>query len=300
MIKGSSWVLFILLNLLFIALSLRVFVTLTLKALKDNWAKYRCNPLAIPFSDDPTSDFTYCVQNIQGGYMKYLLQPLNTMFDSLGQLSSQFDTNILDIRKMFNYIRDQVAFIVKSIFGVVMGIIVEFQRIIIKVKDLFMKIIAIVTVMLNMVDGSIMTAQSAWNGPPGNMVRTIGSVACFHPNTQIELTNGDKKTIQELDLGDEIIGGSKVNAVLKLSNFGKDTYYKFKNQGCAGGDIYVTGKHFVKDQSGKFVHVEDHSESVSMPDMEIDTLYCLITDDHHIRVGDMIFWDWEDDVFYEK
>ena len=152
MIRGSAWILFILLNLLFISLSLRVVVTMTIKALKDNWAKYRCNPLAIPFSDNPTSDFTFCVQKMQGSYMKYLLQPLNSMFDNLGQLSGMFGNNIFDIRKMFNYIRNQIAFIIKSIFNVIMAIVIEFQRLMIKIKDLFMKIIAIVAVMLNMVD----------------------------------------------------------------------------------------------------------------------------------------------------
>jgi len=300
MIKGSSWILFILLNLLFIALSLRVFVTMTLKAVKDNWAKYRCNPLAIPFSDDPTSDFTYCVQNIQGGYMKYLLQPLNTMFNNLGQLSGQFDTNILDIRKMFNYVRGQVAFIVKSIFGVVMSIAVEFQRVVIKIKDLFMKIIAIAVVMLNMVDGSVMTAKSAWSGPPGKMVRTIGSVACFHPNTKITLVSGEKKTMKKLDLGDELAGGSKVNAVLKLANFGKDVFYKFEKKGCDNSDIYVTGNHFVRNETGNFVHVRDHPNAIPCPEMKIDSLRCLITDDHKIRIGQMTFWDWEDDELYKS
>ena len=112
MIRGSAWILFILLNLLFISLSLRVVVTMTIKALKDNWAKYRCNPLAIPFSDNPTSDFTFCVQKMQGSYMKYLLQPLNSMFDNLGQLSGMFGNNIFDI---FAYVCFILYFISKKV-----------------------------------------------------------------------------------------------------------------------------------------------------------------------------------------
>lgn len=299
MIRGSSWILFILLNLLFISLSLRVVVTMTIKALKDNWAKYRCNPLAIPFSDNPTSDFTFCVQKMQGSYMKYLLQPLNMMFDNLGQLSGMFSSNIFDIRKMFNYIRSQIAFIIKSIFNVIMAIVIEFQRLMIKIKDLFMKIIAIVAVMMNMVDGSIMTAESAWNGPPGNMVRTINSVACFHPDTLMKMKDGREEKMKDLELNDELFDGNKIKAVLKLANFGSDTYYKFENRGLNGSDIFVTGYHFVKGDEGKFIHVKDHPDAIPMPHKEIKELRCLITTDHKIRLGDMTFWDWEDDVLYD-
>jgi hypothetical protein len=36
-----------------------------------------------------------------------------------------------------------------------------------------------------------------------------------------------------------------------------------------------------------------------MPEKEIKELRCLITTDHKIRLGDMTFWDWEDDVLYD-
>ena len=34
----------------------------------------------------------------------------------------------------------------------------------------------------SLLDGSIMTMQSTWHGPPGMMVRAL----CFHPNTYIK------------------------------------------------------------------------------------------------------------------
>ena len=42
-------------------------------------------------------------------------------------------------------------------------------------------------------DGSIKTMNSTWNGPPGQLVRALGK--CFHPYTNIKLENGIIKHI---------------------------------------------------------------------------------------------------------
>lgn len=300
MIKGTTWILFIVLNLLFISLSTRVFVTMSLKALKDDWAKYRCNPLAIPFSDDPSADFVYCVQKIQGSSMKYLMQPFNSLLGGLGNIANFSDVNILNIREMISYMRSQTSFIIKSVFSVIIAIVVEFQRITIQTKDLMMKIVGIVTVVMNLVDGSIKTGQSTWNGPPGKMVRSLTKSTCFHPSTLIKLSNGSVCEMKNLHLGDVLETGSKVMAVMKLSNYGNDVYYAFNRRGIDGGDVYVTGNHFVKSAGGGYIHAKDHPDAVPMPDKEIDELSCLITDDHRIQIGEMTFWDWEDDDLYSN
>ena len=298
MIRGTTWIIFLVVNLVFIALYARMFITTYLVSMKRNWSKYRCNPLALPFSDDPGKDFVFCVQNIQSSYMKYLMQPLNYMFDSLGSLAINFDLNILDIRKMFNYVRNQIMFIIKSTFGVMMTIIIEFQRIIMNLKDLFGKMIGIMEVVKGTTEGAIMTGQSAWDGPPGGMIRTLGGLACFLPETKLKLNNGTIKYMKDLSLGDVLDDGSIVQCVMKLSNFGKDIYHKFEGKGVDGEDIYVTGRHFVQGHDGMFTYVEKHPDSIPVPTKEVGELSCLITDKHRISIGNMMFWDWEDDILY--
>jgi len=300
MIKGTTWIIFLVVNLVFVALYARMFITTYLVAMKKDWAKYRCNPVAIPFSDDPGKDFVFCVQNIQSNYMKYLMQPLNYMFDSLGSLAINFDANLLDIRKMFNYIRNQIMFIIKSTFGVMMAIIIEFQRIIMNLKDLFGKMIGIMEVVKGTTSGAIMTGRSAWDGPPGGMVRALGGLACFLPETKLKLNDGTIKCMKDLSLGDVLDDNSIVQCVMKLSNFGNDIYHKFEGKGVDGEDIYVTGRHFVQGPDGKFIHVEKHPDSIPLPTKEVGELSCLITDKHRISIGNMMFWDWEDDILYSS
>ena len=73
---------------------------------------------------------------------------------------------------------------------------------------------------------------------------------CFSPETPIQLENGKTVKIKNLKLGDTLINGSVVDAVMKIKNY-NDPYYKI-------GDIYVTGKHYVK-HGMKYVQVKDLS-----------------------------------------
>ena len=70
--KGSDWVNFIYVNLGFIAQVVAMYYFSAINDIKENWPKYRCNPLYMPFSDNIEKDFVYCVQNTQMSFMGYV------------------------------------------------------------------------------------------------------------------------------------------------------------------------------------------------------------------------------------
>jgi hypothetical protein len=135
-------------------------------------------------------------------------------------------------------------------------------------------------------DGSIKTMNSTWNGPPGQMVRSLGK--CFHPFTYVKLKDGNIKYMKDIDLGDVLKDGSVVESVLKISNK-KDRlpFYSI-------GDILVTGSHLVFDKfKNELVKVENYRNAIKT-NIISDTFSCLITDTHRIPIESEIFWDWED------
>jgi len=113
---------------------------------------------------------------------------------------------------------------------------------------------------------------------------------CFSPETPIQLKNGKTVKIKNLKLGDTLINGSVVDAVMRIKNY-NDPYYKI-------GDIYVTGSHYVK-HGMKYVQVKD-LPNAKLTDKMDDVLSCLVTSDHKIPVGNMVFWDWEDNLIPTK
>jgi hypothetical protein len=223
--------------------------------------------------------------------MGYLLQPLNYMISSLTSVGGQFGESMNNIRTMFSNIRGFVADIIQNVFGVFLNLIVEFQKIIISIKDMVGKMIGIVVTIMYVLDGSIKTMNSAWSGPPGQLVQAIGS--CFHPHTEITLGDGTKCKMENVPLGAQLTTGGKVFAVLKIDNPKREPLYKITGK---TQDIFVTGEHFVLDQTNnKWVRVKNYYKAKIQPSFITEYFCCLITTDRKIKINDEIFWDWEDD-----
>jgi len=249
----------------------------------------------MPLADNMQQNFTYCIQTITSSFMGYLLQPITFITSSLQSNMSSFSTQINAIRGMFDKIRNFISNIFQTVFNVFLMIIIEFQKIIIGLRDLFGKTIGIITAVLYVVDGSLLTMQSAWNGPTGQLVRALG--ACFHPFTQVKLKNGEIKNMKHLSLGDVLENGSIVYSTMRIDNKyreKKEQLYKIPNAGINGSNIYVTGSHLIFDKkSGEFIKVKDYSNAIET-ELETDWFSCLITSDHKIQIGEEVFWDWED------
>lgn len=119
---------------------------------------------------------------------------------------------------------------------------------------------------------------------------------CFSPETPIQLRSGKMVLIKNLKLGDTLINGSVVDAVMKIKNY-NDPYYKIYSPELKK-DIYVTGKHYVRD-GVKYVQVKN-LPNAKPTDKVDDVVSCLVTSDHKIPVGNMVFWDWEDNLIPTK
>ena len=119
---------------------------------------------------------------------------------------------------------------------------------------------------------------------------------CFSPETPIQLRNGKMVLIKNLKLGDTLINGSVVDAVMKIKNY-NDPYYKIYSPELKK-DIYVTGKHYVRD-GVKYVQVKNLPNAKPTDKID-DVVSCLVTSDHKIPVGNMVFWDWEDNLIPTK
>lgn len=285
------------LNLLYVNLGFIAQITVMMYfksalEIRDNWPLYRCNPPYWIFSKNISEDFTYCVQNTQMNMMGYLLQPLNYMISSLTSVGGQFAESINNVRVMFGSMRNFISEIIQNVFGVFLNLIVEFQKIIISIKDMVGKMIGIVVTIMYVLDGSIKTMNSAWAGPSGQLVRAIGS--CFHPHTTITLDNGTVCQMENAPLGAKLKGGGNIFAVLKVDNAKKEPLYKIRSS--RGSDIFVTGEHFVLDKTNnKWVQVKNYAKAEIQPYFIPDYFSCLITTDGRIRIEEEIFWDWEDD-----
>lgn len=289
---GKNWVNFIYVNIGFALYVAATYYLSSIKDIKDNWPLYRCNPLYMPLSDDISSDFTYCIQNVTSSLMGFLLQPLTFITSSLASLGGDLSNQVNSIRQMTDKVRNMFSSIIQSVFGVFLNLVIEFQKIIIGIKDLMGKTIGIVVSMMFIMDGSLKTMNSAWNGPSGQLVKALGK--CFYPETKIKLKNGNIIAIKDINLGDILENDTVVYSTMKIDNKNnKEQLYCIKN-GVSNENIYVTGSHLVFDtNTKKFIKVSEYSKATKT-NIQTEWFSCLITSNHTIKIGNEIFWDWED------
>jgi hypothetical protein len=284
---------FLYINLAFVLYIAGVFYYGQIAQIKANWPLYRCNPMYMYLADDIESNFVFCIQNMQTGFMGYLLQPLTYVTSSISSMLGGFMGEINMVRGMFDKIRGFLTSTIQSVFGVFLNLIIEFQKITIAINDLIGKIIGSMVSLMYILSGSITTMQSTWNGPPGQMIRALGK--CFYPETSVKLKNGTIKAMKDIDLGDILENGSIVESVMKIDNKQNPIpLYVIKNAGINKEDIYVTGSHLVLNNHTKqFIKTEDYFKA-ELSDKKVEWFSCLITNDHKIQIGNEIFWDWED------
>ena len=305
----SNYMSFLYVNLGFIFLVVAMMYFKSAQEIRENWPKYRCNPPYWIFSEDINKDFTYCVQNTQMNLMGYMMQPFSSLISSLTTVGGEFSENLNGIRTMVSVIRDFITSIVENIFGVFLNLVIEFQRMMLSIKDMMGKTIGIVMTLLYVLDGSLKTMNSAWKGPPGQMVQAIGS--CFHPDTQITLLNGQTVAMKDVPLGAQLSGidGGRVFSVMQIDNkFVRNPvrYWRIRRKGVNGADILVTGEHYIWDNiAQKYVKVKDYKncdtecvEDTSNPPPEYFS--CLITSNGKIHIGQCEFLDWEDTFMTDR
>lgn len=286
--SGISWFNFTFINIAFIIYTLGIVYYSQLNNIQQNWQLYRCNPMYMPLADNTTENFNYCIQNSMSGFMGYLMEPITFLTNNLGSMVSGISNEVNMVRAMFNKIRNFLSEIIGSIMGIFLNLIIEFQRIIIGLKDLMAKTIGILVTFMYIMDGAILTMESMWNGPSGQLVRALG---CFVEETMIDMKDGSQKSIKELELGDELKGGSIVDKIIKINN------KRNPNQMFEINNIKVSGSHYIfDDKSKKYMKVEEFPQAKKIEDIP-DVLYNLCTSDHTIFTGNYKFWDWDDDCF---
>jgi len=290
---GKNWLNFIFINLAFAFYIIGIIYVTSVQEIKKNWALYRCNPMYMPLSDNVQADFAHCVQNIQMVTMGEILKPLTSITSGLTDLMSSFTSDLANIGKLIATIKDSMGNIFGVIFGAFIGLLVGFQKISLNLKDMMAKNVGVIAVFVNILDSSFKTMASMWNGPPGGLVRSLGK--CFHPETNVQLENGQVVFMKDLNLGDVLVGGSVVKATMKIDNqTDPEQLYVLKGRGVGNADIYVTGSHMIYDENTKkFIKVNEYV-TADLTSKQTDWFSCLITSDHKIQIGSELFWDWED------
>lgn len=130
-------------------------------------------------------------------------------------------------------------------------------------------------------------------GKAGKKVgRGLKRAFCLSPETPIKLADGTVIPIKDVKLGDILFGDISVDALLQIKN-DEDPYYRIYSEELKDY-VYATGTHYIQD-GDRYVMVKDFPKAELTETID-PVLSCLVTSNHHIPVGEYIFWDWEDNL----
>jgi hypothetical protein len=282
---GTHWLNFVYVNIGFFTITIIMAYIISIKEIKANWGKYRCNPMFMMFSEDINADFQQCVGRVQEVSLGEMLGEHNQKINDIGaQMSAQSQkTDTLNASfSDFNINTDVKFGGVSSMFE---NTSVEMQKMSYGLSDVMSKIVGIAGTLMYVLDGNMKAMSSMWKGPPGKVMRSLGKLGhCFHPETLVELESGLMVQMKDIVAGERLRGGCKVRATMQIDN--AEPLMKL-------GDVLVTGSHLVK-YGDKFISVSKHPDVVEQHEVQSLVYSCLITDNHQIQVGNYTFWDWED------
>ncbi len=125
--------------------------------------------------------------------------------------------------------------------------------------------------------------QGADSGTPGGNYGEDQGTRCFEPNTFIQMTDGSKKKIKDIQLGDDTKGG-EVTGVFQFK-VNVDEIHDYKG-------VTVAGSHYVKED-GRFIMVKDSPLAVKID--KIPVVYSLDTTGRRIFINDIEFADYNGD-----
>lgn len=290
---GTHWLNFVYVNIGFIMIGIIMAYVISMKEIKSNWGKYRCNPMFMMFSDNMAGDFQSCVAKTQEVSINQMLQPYN---DQLNDINAQISEQSAKTDQLQNDFAG-FNFDTNVSFGGISNMIengsVEMKKASYGLSDVMGKVSGIAATLLYVLDGNMKTMSSMWKGPPGQVMRSLGKLGhCFHPRTKVELMSGEMKAMEMMTPGLILKDGSKVVAVMQIDNLDFNEPLML-----VGSDIYVTGSHLIQKED-VFIHVRDHPDAKEQSKVKSSWYACLITDTHKIQIGNYTFWDWED--YYYK
>ena len=299
-----------------------------LQELRDNWVKYRCYPIYMPFTEQIQPDvssaenFSYCMNMFGKAVLDAALDPIYSLFAVILDIVKDLQGSTGVVRTVLVKISSVIMSVVQGVFGKLLNTMNVLLQQLAKLRDITQRVtgstwyigliatsmvdflMSILNFTMSLVKGLVIAAfalsliLALFYPPILAFAITLGAAigisfnSCFDPDTPITLHNGQVVPIRNLVPGDRLKYGDQVEG---LFLFRKDPGVQmFDVDGIA-----VSGYHKLYHE-GKVIHVKDYYLATPI-DTNIQTLVCLITDTHRIPIQGFsskptIFADYEEDM----
>jgi len=286
--------------------------------IKDEWVKYRCNPLYMPFTSmfsetGTTENFLYCTNSYAEKIFEILSEPVHLMFSVITGTIKIILESLNQFRAFTTGMQNFILSYAKDFFGKIGNSFGGLVSLLNRTRDLTQRIVGSAGYTAVIASTSVNFLISVFDFSMSLLRALVGIIfglgillsivfppllaffipigaalgmtySCFHPETCIQMKNGTQKYLKDVKVGDDISGG-RVTAVMRFT--AKDIHlYNYCGVIVAGNHLVYEFKEwkYVKDALLSYMYLEENPAEI----------ICLNTDTHKIQINGITFSDYEE------
>jgi hypothetical protein len=264
-----------------------------LEDIKTNWVKYRCNPIYMPLAgmvgSDVATNFTNCTLQSVNSYAGFIMDPIYNNFKILTDTIKMILGSMNSMRAAVNGASGGFLQIVQSVIGKLQNTFQTVIQLIGRSRTIMNRMVASFAILMNIVTTGVQTGESVANGPIGKAGQFLQH--CFHPDTLIDLLNGVKLRIANVEPGDILANGKVVKSTLEFDGMETPMVSLGGHLGGHLGDVVVSGNHKVLHE-GRWIRADTHPDAAESP--HCPRIYCLNVEGRELSIGEYTFKDYEE------
>jgi hypothetical protein len=278
---SSSVVIFAIITLILVGITIAIFSFGNLAEISKNFAKYRCNPLMMPFAGqfgyDAKENFNFCITNILNNKAAEIFAPLYGILSQFTSILTVMMNATLGIRKLFSNFFLSVNSFIGNVRNRIQNLLLQIRISFLKMNNLMARVFGTMYAVIYM--GT--SALTAGNNLANNDLVTFLSEFCFDPATPIQMANGSWKAIKDIVVGERLapLLGSQGIGVLVTSTF---VFDGSRTPVVRIGDVVLSSQHYV-EYMGEWIYAADHPSAVNAT--KIPKLICLNVTGNAFYVG---------------
>jgi len=287
--KNFYWNLFylVLMTIVFIIILAYVFAGGYLADITNNWPKYRCNPMIMPFASlfgfDASENFNFCMKNIFNSSVGAVLGPIYGLMSSFTDIAGTISNSANSFRYLIANLLHGMERLMNSYRDKFQGLLFAIRMSYVKMLNLMGRLYGTFYAVIFMGLSGLKAADNVANN---DLVKFLLEF-CFDPQTPVKMADGSVKTLENIVIGDklQIVDGIEpiVTSVFRF-NGSKTPMVRIV-------DTLVSSEHFVLHDG---VWIKAGSHPLAVLANSIPELVCLNTSTHVVEINGLTFSDYDE------
>ena len=278
---GYSIIIFVLVTLVQCLLVFIAFNSQWLHDIKQNFPKYRCNPVVIPiaglFGYNTVDNFNFCVQGVFNAKAAEVFIPIYGILGTFQQVLAKVVNAAMSIRGMFSNFFTGVENFITSLRNKIQYLMNSVRMSFIRIFNLMGKVYGSMFAVLFMGQSGMI---AAFNLADNDLVKFLFEF-CFAPDTPVEMADGSFKPISDIQIGDRLAalqGQTELPVVESVFRFSGHSTPMVRLHG-----VVLSSQHYVAAPLGGMIPAGSHPSAT--PVSSIPELVCLNVSGHRFSVG---------------